>query len=63
MNNGEEYELECKNADEFKNKYLEGSDILTSKIINIKDGISINLLAISSIEEEKYISGIDTIIP
>lgn len=63
MNNGEEYELECKDIEEFKIKYLNGLDILENKIINIKDGISINLRAISCIEQEKYINGIDTIIP
>lgn len=63
MNNGEAYELECKDIEEFKNKYLYGMDILENKIIEINDGVSINLMAISSIEKEKYINGINTIIP
>lgn len=63
MNNGEEYELNLNSIEEFNNKYLGENNSIENKIIKIKDGISINLMAISSIEEEKYIDGINTIMP
>lgn len=63
MNNGVEYELSCDNIEAFKKEYLCGNNDLNNKLINISDYVSINLNSISSIEKEKYISGIDTIIP
>lgn len=62
MNSGDAYELNLKNIEEFKEKYLKNNNI-ENKIVTIKEGISINLMAISSIQEESHIDEINTIMP
>lgn len=62
MNSGDAYELNFKNVEEFKAKYLK-NDYIENKVVTIKEGVSINLGAISSIQEESYIDKIYTMIP
>lgn len=67
MKDGSEYELNYNHTNEFIDKFLKGklnkNGELPSKLVNILDGVYINLSAISSIEEEKYITGMDALIP
>ncbi|WP_195947420.1 hypothetical protein [Paraclostridium bifermentans] len=67
MKDGSEYEVDYSNTTEFIEKFLsdklDSSRLLPCKIVKLKDGVSINLSSISSIEDEEYINGIDTLIP
>jgi hypothetical protein len=67
MKDGNEYEADYKHTNDFienflKDKLNENGE-LPCKLVELKSGVSINLSSISSIEEEKYINGIDTLIP
>ncbi|SCI75942.1 Uncharacterised protein [uncultured Clostridium sp.] len=67
MKDGNEYEADYKHVKDFIENFLKGklneNGELPCKLVELKSGVSINLSSISSIEEEKYINGIDTLIP
>lgn len=67
MKDGSEYEANYKHVNDFIEKvlknHLTSNKELPCKLIELNDGVYINLSSISSIEEEEYINGIDTIIP
>lgn len=67
MKDGSEYEADYSNTTEFIEKFLsdklDSSRLLPCKLVKLKDGVNINLSSISSIEDEEYINGIDTLIP
>ena len=67
MKDENEYEADYKHVKDFMENFLEDklneNGELPCKLVELKSGVSINLSSISSIEEEKYINGIDTLIP
>ena len=67
MRDGSEYEADYSNTIEFMEKFLndklDNNGLLPCKIVKLKNGVSINLSSISSIEDEQYINGIDSLIP
>lgn len=67
MRDGSEYEADYSNTIEFMEKFLndklDNNGLLPCKIVKLKSGVSINLSSISSIEDEKYINGVDSLIP
>ncbi len=63
MSSGKEYCFKHESIMDFLNKNIDDNKELPNKLVKVHDSLLINLSQIVSIEHDKYISDVDTIVP